>query len=185
MSSGQVRVGATCERAASGTKSSSESSERHATMGISSAPIIAGLESREMATPNWLVAVALLAPLAAWAQQAEREERMSSSVGLRRDSRLEAVDLAELRRRLLAEVDWKLTLGVAEVRAENGERVTATPFQVRARFNEGRTAFKLSGEGYAWLRSDEGSASGYRDVNAMLTQVVASGTVLEGGMTLP
>jgi hypothetical protein len=138
-----------------------------------------------MATPNWLAAVALLAPLAASAQQAQREERVSSSVGLRRDSRLEAIDLAELRRRLLAEVDWKLTLGVAEVRAENGERLTATPFQVRARFNEGRTAFKLSGEGYAWLRSDEGSASGYRDVNAMLTQVVASGTVLEGGMTLP
>ena len=76
-----------------------------------------------MATPNWLAAVALLAPLAASAQQAEREERMSSSVGLRRDSRLEAVDLAELRGRLLADLLVEARRALAGLKDGERERI--------------------------------------------------------------
>ncbi|HUQ73726.1 MAG TPA: hypothetical protein VM183_03295 [Burkholderiales bacterium] len=134
---------------------------------------------------GWLLILVLFAPLAALSQERPADDGVRAGVGLRRDTRLERLDLHELRNRLLHEVDWKLTLGVAEVHAENGDRLTATPFQVRARFNQGRTAFKLSGDGYDRLRSRGETAAGFADVNAMLTQVVAEDAVLEGGLTLP
>jgi hypothetical protein len=134
---------------------------------------------------GWLLILALGAPLAALSQERAVEDGVRAGVGLRRDARLERLDLDELRNRLLHEVDWKLTLGVAEVHAENGDRLTATPFQLRARFNQGRTAFKLSGDGYDRVRSGNETASGFNDVNAMLTQVVADDAVVEGGVTLP
>ena len=113
-------------------------------------------------------------------------ETIRSEVGLRRDARLEAQDLAEQRlRTALRDVDWKLTLGIAYTHAENRERIVTTPFQLRARFNEGRTAFKLSGTGYSRVRSDDGTASGFNDVSVMFRQLLARDLVGEGGVVLP
>ena len=133
----------------------------------------------------WLWFAMAVAAMSTEALAQRADDTSRAQVILRRDTGQEAADLGEMRRRAFAEVDWKLTLGVAEVRTESGERVTATPFIVRARVNEGRTAFKLSGDGYTRVRSTEESLAGFADVNAMVTQVVAPGTVLEGGVTLP
>jgi hypothetical protein len=131
----------------------------------------------------WLLAM-LGAGSAALAQRAE--QLLPSAVGLRRDARLAAHDLAELRLpTTLREVDWKLTAGIAATRAENGERIVSTPFQLRARFNEGRTALKLSGSGYSDVRSEGHSAAGFNDVYLMLNQLVAPGLIAEGGASLP
>jgi hypothetical protein len=106
---------------------------------------------------------------------------------LRRDARLTAQDLTELRS---AEppppgIDWKLTVGVAATDAENGNARWSTPFQLRALFNEGRTAFKLSGDGFSRERSIDGTASGLNDLNATLTQALAEGFLGEIGVTVP
>jgi hypothetical protein len=114
------------------------------------------------------------------------EPTLRSNIGLRRDTRLQAHDFAELRVvKALREVDWKLTLGIADTHAENGDRVTSTPFQLRARFNEGRTALKVSGSGYSRLRSEEGTVTGFNDVNVMLTQLIAKELVAEAGLSVP
>ena len=127
----------------------------------------------------------MLGAVEAFAQRAE-EPAIRSDIGLRRDSRLQAHDLGELRvLKALRELDWKLTLGIADTHAENGDQVTSAPFQLRARFNEGRTALKLSGTGYTRIRSEDGSATGFNDVNVLLTQLVATGLVAEGGVTVP
>jgi hypothetical protein len=127
----------------------------------------------------------MLGVLEAHAQRAD-EPRIPSDIGLRRDSRLQAHDWGELRLlKALSEVDWKLTLGVAYTHAENGDQVTSTPFQLRARFNEGRTAFKLAGSGYVHVRSEDRSTSGFNDVNVMMTQLVARDLIAEGGVTVP
>lgn len=111
---------------------------------------------------------------------------MRTDIGLRRDARLEASDLSEMHIfKALAAIDWKLTVGLAETHAENGERITSTPFQLRARFNEGRTALKLTGSGYASVRSADGTATGLSDVNVMLTQLVTPELVAEAGVTVP
>ncbi len=115
----------------------------------------------------------MLGALGAHAQRAD-EPRIPSDIGLRRDSRLQAHDWGELRLlKALGEIDWKLTLGMAYTHAENGDQVTSTPFQLRARFNEGRTAFKLTGSGYVHVRSEDRSINGFNDVNVMMTQLVA------------
>ena len=128
--------------------------------------------------------MALTAPAVALAQQAE--PGMRTDLGLRRDARLEARDFSEMHLfKAVAAIDWKLTLGLAETHAESGDRITSTPFQLRARFNEGRTALKLTGSGYASVRSADGAATGPSDVNVMLTQLVAPGLVGEAGVTVP
>jgi hypothetical protein len=122
------------------------------------------------------------------AQAQEASERLiRSDTGLRRDARLEARDLGELPAfAALRAVDWKLTLGIARTAAESGDRITSTPFQLRARFNEGRTAVKLTGTGYSSIRSDqEGSLSGFNDVFLMLTQCLSNELVAEGGVGVP
>ena len=127
----------------------------------------------------------MLGALEAHAQRAD-EPTIRSDIGLRRDSRLQAHDWGELRLlTALREVDWKLTLGMAYTHAENGDQVTSTPFQLRARFNEGRTAFKLTGSGYVHVRSEGRSTSGFNDVNVMMTQLVARELIAEGGVTVP
>ena len=110
---------------------------------------------------RWLLLAALALPFPAFAQTAPRGE-------LRRDARLTAQDLTELRSAepLPPGIDWKLTVGVAATDAESGKDRWATPFQLRALFNEGRTAFKLSGDGFSRERSIDGTASGLNDVNA-------------------
>jgi hypothetical protein len=67
----------------------------------------------------------MLGAVEAFAQRAE-EPAIRSDIGLRRDSRLQAHDLGELRvLKALREVDWKLTLGIADTHAENGDQVTS------------------------------------------------------------
>ena len=127
---------------------------------------------------KWVVVAAFWVSIQAAAQ---------TSSGLRRDARLTAQDLTELRS--LEEpppgVDWRLTVGAARTGAQNGEKRWSTPFQLRALFDRGRTAFKLSGDGFSSVRSAEGNASGLNDVNAVLSHAFASGLIGEIGMTLP
>ena len=126
------------------------------------------------------------APLEAAAQTAVESVAGSDARSLRRDARLTVQDLTELRARPAPPgIDWKLTLGLATTDAENGGKRWATPFQLRARFNEGRTAFKLSGDGYSHLHAQSRTTAGITDLNAIATQLVTEDLLAEVGVTLP
>ena len=124
----------------------------------------------------------LTAPLDVFAQAA----REPASRDLRRDARLTGQDIAELRAvKALQGVDWKLTVGTAATKAENGDTRWAVPFQLRARFNEGRSALKVSGDGYSRIQSKDGTASGFNDLNLIGTQLLSDDFLVEAGVTLP
>jgi hypothetical protein len=99
---------------------------------------------------------------------------------LGRDAVVAAQDSGERPQR-----DYKLHLGAAYTDAQSGERVWATPFYFRVRFNQRRTFIKLTGDGYVASRSDEGRRDGIANVNASLVQRLAEGLRGELGITVP
>jgi hypothetical protein len=112
----------------------------------------------------WLLSVLSFNALAQTAvERAERAEVRE----LRRDSVLTAQEIAEPR-----PVDYKLLLGAAYTDAESGERRWATPFEFRLRFNDRRTYFKVSGDGYVDSRptadDETDPASGLANVKGKL-----------------
>jgi len=136
-------------------------------------------------SPRGFVLLLLAAAPASDALAQVADDTVRSQIIIRRDTRLESEDLGDLRRRELEKIDWKLTLGVAAVEAESGDKFVTTPFLLRARFNEGKTALKLSGDGYLQGHVDGEPVSGFNDLNLMMTQAMALNTVLEAGVTFP
>lgn len=124
----------------------------------------------------------ILAAALALALAPDAAAQVSDASGLRLDARVTAHDQAEAPR---PGIDWKLTAGVAAIDAESGERRWATPFQLRARFNEGRTAIKISGDGYSRLRSEDGTLSGFNDVTVAVNQALTRSLIAEAGVTVP
>ena len=103
---------------------------------------------------------------------------------LRRGSIITAQEIAERR-----PVDYRLTLGVAYTDAESGEHRWSTPFEFRTRFNEGKTYFKLSGDGYVVSRptaeDETDPASGLANVNVGIGHKLAEGWRGFAGLTIP
>ena len=129
----------------------------------------------------WLLSVLSLNALAQTSvERAERAEVRE----LRRDSLLTAQEIAEPR-----PVDYKLLLGAAYTDAESGETRWATPFEFRARFNDRKTYFKLSGDGYVVsspAADDETDpASGVANVNVGIGHRLAEGWRGFVGLTIP
>jgi hypothetical protein len=113
----------------------------------------------------------------------ERAERAEVRE-LRRASVLTAQEIAEPR-----PVDYKLLLGAAYTDAESGERRWATPFEFRLRFNDRRTYFKVSGDGYVDSRptadDETDPASGLANVNVGVGHRLAEGWRGFVGLTIP
>jgi hypothetical protein len=128
--------------------------------------------------------VLLFASAHAVAQTAVERAERAEVRELRRDGVLTAQEIAEPR-----PVDYKLLLGVAYTDAESGERRWATPFEFRARFNERKTYFKLSGDGYVVsspAADDETDpASGLANVNVGIGHRLAEGWRGFVGLTIP
>jgi hypothetical protein len=128
--------------------------------------------------------VLLLPALDAAAQTAEVPERPERGDlrELRRDALLEAQEFADRFR----PVGYKLLLGLAYTDAQSGEERWATPFQFRVRFNEHKTYFKVSGDGYVDSRSEaEGELSGIANLNLWLGRSFAEGWRGALGVTVP
>jgi len=126
----------------------------------------------------------LIVSLEAAAQTAVERAERAEVRELRRDSVLTAQEVAEPRA-----VDYKLLLGVAYTDAESGERRWATPFEFRARFNERKSYFKLSGDGYVVSRpaaeDETDPASGLANVNVGIGHRLAEGWRGFVGLTIP
>jgi hypothetical protein len=116
------------------------------------------------------------------AQTASERTERGDVRELRRDGLLTAQEVAE---RGHPPVDYRLLLGAAYTDAESGERRWATPFQFRARFNDRKTFFKVSGDGYVDSRSDDGHATGLANVNAGISHRLAQGLRGALGITIP
>ena len=103
---------------------------------------------------------------------------------LRRDSIVSAQERAEPRA-----VDYRLLLGAAYTDAESEERRWATPFEFRARFNDRKTYFKLSGDGYVVstppAEDETDAASGLANVNVGIGHRLAEGWRGFVGLTIP
>jgi hypothetical protein len=106
----------------------------------------------------------------------------------------EGADARELRREALVTaqertephpLDYRAILGVAYTDAESGETRWATPFQLRARFNERKTFVKLSGDGYVASDLGESRLSGLANLNLWLGHQLAEGWRGAAGITLP
>ena len=86
-------------------------------------------------------------------------------------------------------VDYRLLLGAAYTDAESGERRWATPFEFRARFNDRKTYFKLSGDGYVVstppAEDETDSASGFANVNVGIGHRFAEGWRGFVGLAIP
>lgn len=126
----------------------------------------------------WIIVAAFWVPHRAVAQIARE---------IRQDARLTAQDLTELGslEKPPPGVDWRLTAGAARTFGEDGSRQWSTPFQLRALFDKGRTALKVSGDGISSVRTADGSLSGLGDVNVVLSHRFSAGLIGEIGLTLP
>ncbi|MEO8142777.1 MAG: hypothetical protein ABI654_01045 [Betaproteobacteria bacterium] len=82
-------------------------------------------------------------------------------------------------------MDWRLTAGAARTFNQDGARQWSTPFQLRALFDRGRSAFKVSGDGISSVRAADGNRSGLSDVNVVLSRALAVGLIGEVGLTMP
>jgi len=134
---------------------------------------------------EWLQwTIALLASCNALAQTADERAERAEVRELRRDSIVTAQEIAEPR-----PVNYRLLLGAAYTDAESGERRWATPFEFRARFNDNKTYFKLSGDGYVVstpsAEDDTDPASGLANVNVGIGQRLAEGWRGFVGLTIP
>jgi hypothetical protein len=124
----------------------------------------------------------LLLSLDAAAQTAPERAERADARELRRDGLVTAQEFAE---RARPAVDYRLLLGVAFTDAESGERRWATPFQVRARFNERKTYLKVSGDGYVDSRLGDEHASGLANLNVGVGHRLAEGLRGFLGITIP
>ena len=134
---------------------------------------------------EWLQwTIALLASCNALAQTADERAERAEVRELRRESIVSAQERAAPR-----PVDYRLLLGAAYTDAESGERRWATPFEFRARFNEHKTYFKLSGDGYVAsspaAEDETDSASGLANVNVGVGHRLAEGWRGFVGLTIP
>lgn len=86
-------------------------------------------------------------------------------------------------------MNYRLLLGAAYTGAESGERRWATPFEFRARFNDNKTYFKLSGDGYVVSQPTAGdetdAASGLANVNVGIGHRLAESWRGFVGLTIP
>jgi hypothetical protein len=124
------------------------------------------------------LALALLLAAEAAAQTAPDRTEVRE---LRRDGLITAQEAAEADR----PVDYKMLAGVAYTEAENGERRWATPYQLRIRFNRGKTYLKFSGDGLVSSRTDEGEASGLANINIGIGHRLAKGLRGTFGVMMP
>lgn len=127
-----------------------------------------------------LFALLLLVARGALAQSASERLDAEGVRELQRDGLVSAQDTGDR-----PSVDYKLLVGAAYTDAESGERRWSTPFYFRARFNERRSFFKLTGDGYVDSRSADGRLDGIANLNASLVQRLAAGLRGELGVTIP
>jgi len=114
------------------------------------------------------------------AQTANERPERSDVRELRRDALLGAQEFVEH-----PTVDYKLLLGAAYTDAESGATAWATPFYFRVRFNERKTFFKVSGDGYVQTRTNEGEAAGLANVNLAIAHTLLEGLRGTLGITIP
>ena len=77
-------------------------------------------------------------------------------------------------------IAWDMSIGIAYTDAQDGSKSTSSPFLLKAKFNEGKTSIKLTGDGFARVKTSDGSSSGLSDVTVTLAHLLGSHKTIDG-----